>query len=407
MTPLCLIQLISEQTIQNLLPIHALQPTLLVHLATEKTAHRAVHIKDAALVSGLDAQFETIRLSLMPSIAETARRVKHAVEVSKQEGMLPIVNFTGGTKLMSIGAYQEAAKQQVASFYVDAQSGQFLDGETGAAITSVFGNDLSFSTIIARLTLDMMVVANGHQSVSAGREWSPLLPAAQALMTNTEDAQALSQTVLKQLPDPNGKNLRPADWLAVLDTPFSVPPTLLAPLCDAGILRPCASPEKACLPEISRELLQSLSQEKNTPDFFTHFDRAKLPLAQARNFITGSWWEVIVVHSMERSGRFQDLRWSADITQQSGAKIEEDILALNGADAVCVSCKTGGAGKKLLPHLEELSARSRAVGGAFTRTFLAVQRLLQRNEASIVSRARELRIRLLTPENINHPESFD
>jgi hypothetical protein len=46
--PLALIQLISEQTMQNLVPVFALKSVKVFHLATPKTAARSTSIVEAA-----------------------------------------------------------------------------------------------------------------------------------------------------------------------------------------------------------------------------------------------------------------------------------------------------------------------------------------------------------------------
>ena len=72
-TPLTLIQLISEQTMQNLVPLLALKPARVVHLATPKTAARSAQIVEAARQAQVTTDLESIRQSEMPSIPETSR----------------------------------------------------------------------------------------------------------------------------------------------------------------------------------------------------------------------------------------------------------------------------------------------------------------------------------------------
>jgi len=406
MTPLCLIQLISEQTLQNLLPINALLPRALLHLTTQKTAHRSAHIYHAASVSGAAAPLEIIRLSDMPSIEETARAVARGVDWALSKGLQPVVNFTGGTKLMSIGAYQQAGKSGVPSFYVDTQSGHFVDGATAAGLLELFAGDFSFSRIIADLSLDTMVVANGHRSVSAGRDWRSCLSAATAILENSRASEALTEALFgKNGLLPNSTEPRNAkDWLPVLRKPFPVPESLLGELVAAKVLLAGPSFGTALLPTHTLPDLQALASgvSGSSEAYFAAIE----PVQQSISFLGGSWWEVVVAEAMVRSGRFQDLRWSAKITQQSGVPLEEDVLALDGADAVCVSCKKSSGGKaRLIPHLDELSSRAKAIGGNFTRAFLAVHQF-SRNEPDIRARARELRIRILTPESLGDSAAF-
>ena len=409
-----LIQLISEQTIPNLFPICALRPSVLIHLTAPKTAPRALQIKNAAVVAGVNAEFFNRPISsAMPGIQETAFFVGQAVQIARDKNFLPLVNFTGGTKLMSIGAFQQAAKDGVPSFYVDTQSNCFVDGGTGGDIRPFFGGEVSFSKIIADLTLDVMVVANGHQSVSEGRDWRGHLGAARAVRDNSEDTRQL-QAVLEhgeKAHFPGGKIPRdPAGWLRVLGVSFAVPLSLFPHLLSAGLLDPTSTPEAALLPSWTEPELMFLAQAKAQGTYIENYNgrcfEAMRPLQHFPTFLSGGWWEVIVTEALERAGRFHDLRWSADVIQQGGNDLEEDILALDGCDAVCVSCKIRGI--RLVPYLDELNGRSKAIGGTFTRAFLALhQPPTGKAWKDLLARARQLRIRLLTPDNLDTPASFD
>ena len=58
-------------------------------------------------------------------------------------------------------------------------------------------------------------------------------------------------------------------------------------------------------------------------------------------------------------------------------------------------------------HLEELSARARSVGGAFTRKYLAVRHPAVGAEwRKLKAKAAQLAVRLVTPENLDAPETF-
>jgi len=413
MQRLALIQLISEQTIPNLLPLCALQPSFLFHLTTARTSVRSLQIRRAVRQSGIDAHFENVRLSDMPGIAESARAVERCVEQSVQAGLRPVLNFTGGTKLMSIGAYQQAAALHLSSFYVDTHSGCFVDGGTGEGIAHLFGNNFAFAPFLDALSLDMMVVANGNQSVSEGSDWRPHLGAARALHAHPAELETVRQSLHGASgPVPFDAEPRtPAAWLEALGKPFTVPSPLFQPLMEAGLLDPSSRPERALLPAASAADIRLLVEEKEHSYIENYNERAfsaMRPLQIVRNFFGGGWWEVVVIDAMDRCGRFRDLRWSADIIQQGGALLEEDILAMHGADAVCVSCKTQAGRTRLLPYLEELSSRSKAIGGSFTHAFLALRKApsdYQRRQ--VASRARELRIQILTPESLECPGAFN
>lgn len=92
--PITLIQLISEQTMQNLLPILRFRPSHVVHLSTRRTAARSNDIVKAAGQCGVTFQLEQIRLSEMPTIVETSRAVGRAIDAAHDRKHTPLVNFT-------------------------------------------------------------------------------------------------------------------------------------------------------------------------------------------------------------------------------------------------------------------------------------------------------------------------
>jgi hypothetical protein len=71
MTALTLIQLVSEPTMQNVLPILRLRPARAVHLVTPKTAQRSGFIIEAARLAGVEPIVEIVELSAMPAMRET------------------------------------------------------------------------------------------------------------------------------------------------------------------------------------------------------------------------------------------------------------------------------------------------------------------------------------------------
>ncbi len=167
MKPLTLIQLISEQTIQNLLPILRLKPKKLVHLVTPKTAGRSAVLKAAAKAAGLDPELEVIQLSPMPGIPECFNAVVDAPAKNKTEGQ-SVVNFTGGTKLMSIGAFAAAQTQTVPSLYVDTMDACFVDGATSPEMTKLLASDWSFTPIRNQLRVDVLGIANSVSRITSG-----------------------------------------------------------------------------------------------------------------------------------------------------------------------------------------------------------------------------------------------
>lgn len=389
----------------NLLPLLALQPAAVIHLTTDKTAHRSSRILDAAKAAGVSPLHENVRLSSMPSIRESGRAVERAIRLARERSMKPVLNFTGGTKLMSIGAYEQAAKDQCPSFYVDTAERRFENGGSSPGLDELVGKGFSFQDLANILNLDVIVAANGHRSISSGRDWHSLRAAAIHLLEHPEHEELAHESLHgKKGLLPNGNEPRDsAGWLALIDRTFTLPATLLPLLVDAGLVRQ-ASDSAAMLMDSNRNDLEQLVNNPNTPGYFS----AVGPLQQTLAFLTGGWWEVVVADAMDRSGRFRDLRWSAEVTQQSGTRVEEDLTAIDGVEAVCVSCKRGGAGKnRLLSHLEEFDSRAKAIGGQFTRRWIAVCHPPSGAAGVAVQRrSQELGIKLLSPSDLTRTDPF-
>lgn len=399
--PVALIQLISEQTMQNLLPLLAFQPEALFHLATPRTASRSGVISRAAARAGVTSRAISLTLSGMPSIPETSRAVAQAIDEARTQGMTAVVNFTGGTKLMSIGGYEAARAAGVPSFYADTDGGTFLDGHTGDGLKSVLGADFSYTALQRKLTVDVIAAANGEENVTEGKDWLPYLELAAHLLANPEEEEDMWDAIHgKDGICPKGQEPREASaWLALLDVPIDLPQRVgeLAIACGLVVLRG----SEVFLPDRDREAFAGL---------LTHWDPAvyqeATSLAKSTlSFLSGGWWEVAVADAAERSGQFRDLRWSVDVGTSS--RMEEDLVAVDGVSIAFFSCKRGGSKARLLPQLDEMNHRAQRLGGRFTQRFLAVYKRQARHvRAGLEERAKQVGIRLIGPDDLSSEGCF-
>lgn len=412
MNSIALIQLVSEQTMQNVLPILRLRPASVFHLATLRTASRTEHILNAAKTAGITPAPENIRLSNMPSIPETHRAVTRAINFAREEGLTPVVNFTGGTKLMSIGAYLAAlqANPPVPTIYVDTDDERFEDGGTAPGLPELLENDMSLTPIRPALTLDVVATANGVEHITKGRDWHPYLHLAEYLFAHPAAEIATHEAVSKIAFDlPNNGPKSPEKWLELLDREFDLPDQVACLAAKCGLIS-LTSTGKCKLPDATRAEIKKLRKARAEKKYVNNYDQQRIaatdPIEFAISFLTGGWWEVIMADRLARTGAFTDVRWSVAMRLPGGTELEEDVLALDGVRAVCVSCKRGGSGARLIAHLEELDARARHLGGHFTRKFLAVYRPIKgKTGAGLTKRAQELGIYILTPENISTASS--
>lgn len=404
--PLTLIQLVSEQTMQNLLPILRLKPARLVHLATPKTQNRSAWIAEAARQSNCPVELETLTLSAMPGMRETMQATLAAIENAGQRGDTALVNFTGGTKLMSIGAYVAALKHKTPSLYVDTQDALFVDGQSAEGLAGHFGDDLSFTPLLRSLSLHAIAAANGCGRITNGHRWQPWLPLAQHLLNHADDEAACHNAIQKLSPPPR----RAAEWLEALDHDFSVPETVSTLANQTGQYRPGSQPGTLRLPDTTRAdlfELASLDGQGPVPNYNDRLFRAVSPLQLALNFLSGAWWEVIIAEHLSQTGRFRDIRWSAQVGERGGPDLEEDVVALDGVRVAYFSCKRSSQGGKLLTLLEQIKARAERLGGTFNHRYLCIYRQphgqVLRN---LEKRAKELGIRLVFANHLLTPDPF-
>lgn len=407
MPDLTLIQLISEQTIQNLLPILRLKPRKVVHLVTPKTAARSAVLKAAAKAAGIDPELEVIQLSAMPGIPESFNAVADAISKSAESSQI-VVNFTGGTKLMSIGAFAAAQTQKVPSLYVDTQDACFVDGATSPEINSLLTGDWSFTPIRNQLRVDVLGIANGVSRITGGKPWLPMLPLAEHLFHQSTDEEATHAAF--HGPSglfPRGQEPRtPKDWLPLFDRPIRLPATVARLAVEAGLVRSGSSDTEVLLPDSTRVELDHLAGQY-VANFNVRYFQAVAPLQHAAAFLSGGWWEIIVCDAAQKSGLFRDLRWSANVGDRNGPDTEEDILGVDGVELLYINCKRGGSKARLLPLLEEVRARAATMGGSFNRRFLAVLQPPQGKVASnLQQQAAKLGIRLVTGNNVYQSGMF-
>jgi hypothetical protein len=223
-----LIQLVSEEAMPSFLPVLALHPAALVHITSDGFERHSAPVLAAAEMAGLrptSGAVRELRLQAMPSIAETHQAVKDAIEWLHTRGLTPVINFTGGTKLMSIGAFYAAVSANMSSLYVDGDHETFVDGRTGPEIASLLENELRLGRLAPRLSVPLIVAAHGGCFQSNGRDFAPLVPLAQHLLAHPDDEMAVWETLFGE----NGRfsklqhSREKRDWLRSPEMQFTLP----------------------------------------------------------------------------------------------------------------------------------------------------------------------------------------
>ena len=388
---------------QNLLPILALKPNSVVHISTTKTFRRSAWIVEGARQSNVTVIKKDVQLAEMPGIKNSFDAVNCAIREASALDQTSIVNFTGGTKLMSVGAYQAAMSNKADSIYVDTEHLQFIDGGTSSGLPEILKGDFSFNSLSRSLRVNSIAVANGSQRVTGGKDWRPYLPIALHLLANPDDERKCWESIFGTNGlSMNGNELRtPEDWLRLWNIPINIPESVGNLSCSCNMLERRSGGGYYLLSRL-KGAIESLATDYT----FSEYSRAINPVQFILSFFSGAWWEVAVANAVFESGLFQDIRWSVNVgAKYSGPDKEEDIVAVQGVQAVYISCKRGGQKARILGQLDEMNNRGKTIGGRFARQFLAVYCPLGgRNSDNIFKRANELDIKIIQPNDLKNPQ---
>ncbi len=407
MSDITLIQIVSDQAMPNLLAAMALQPARIVHLCSDTPAVRkgADCLTNAYKASGLHAEVFEERLSPMPSM----REVWNVVARLLCEDEKTVLNFTGGTKLMSIGAYAAALSVKHPSLYVDTSKNVIVDGGTPPGIESLFPNrDTTISQIARRLSVPLVAIANGVERVTGGKDWKPFLPLAAFLLNNPDVEDQVRQWAADAMKQPTAFKERQAWILKRYEAPLpDWLETIAAPAIESGLFE--RRDGGLFLEGRWKQRVESFTFAPGVnprlnytakKDFLARLDEAVFPL----QFLEGSWWEVVVAEYLSRRGDCRDIRWSVQAGSRGAdsTDMEEDILGIaDGLNLLYVSCKRGGDRSKLSRFLEEIEASAKRIGGSFAKKIFALclppnPHLLDQ----LKGRAEDLHIELVTRDDV-------
>jgi hypothetical protein len=392
-----LIQLVSEETMPNVIAALALEPASITMLHTASTATEASWIKRAIRHAGLTQPIRSLPLSRAPDIMETAAKVcrtcKHALAI----GLQPVVNINGGTKLMSIGAFAATIGPALSAIYVDTECRRFLQPGKVPIPESLRDGDAAFTRAELRLNVDVVAATHGHNQISAGEDPTPYIELAEYLRAHPAE-EHYCHHVFAALSS-NGPMV---EQLAMLDRRLPELPAGLTRLAlAAGLLETRGGCHYiACR---TRETIESaIRSPLNSTEFFAATRSLQFP----QTFLNGGWWEVCVWHAAKQSGTFRDLRWSV----RFGSDInhtEEDVVGVKGPNLALFSCKRGGPGARLHRGFEEFVSAARRLGGpSTTKYFCVAAPTREAHMTQVREEAVRVRAKIVTPALRLTPDAF-
>lgn len=383
-----LIQLVSEQTMPNVLAALALDPAHITLLHTPRTAAQAAWINQALRRAGLEFEVELRPLSPSPDLSESGAGIRAACELAEGAGLSPVVNITGGTKLMSIGAFAATIGPGWPALYVDTENRRFLQISKSVLPDSLRDGWAALTRAEQRLNVDVVAAAHGCEHVSKGEDPTPYVELAEFLRTHPSEEDKC-HTLFKNI---NTRD-RPAALLETLDRPLPELPAAVTTLAlAAGLIEARGGQHYFQCP--TRAVLEEATRSRIEP---AQLYAATRPLQFAQAFLSGGWWEVSVWQAARQSGLFRDLRWSVRFGSDTD-HLEEDLVGVSGLNLAVFSCKRGGEKGRLNRAFEEFASAAQRLGGTFADKFFCVAQPIKAAHFSTVrEQAARVRAHLIGP----------
>jgi len=393
-----LLHLVSEQTMQNLLPLLALKPKTVVqvrsrddrfHQAAENLKRAVVSLQKTSFYRDLEPEFfEVVIDEASPSPDRTRRKVGESLSLWPGA----VVNLTGGTKPMAIGAYLAAEYQHEPVLYCDTQARRFVSLNERCPLPPLPG----FDEIAATLTVEAALAAHGVspdklRSVKPTEQQLNFARGMHALHQQSgEVVGRFARRVQEQL-QPGGRTIAKSAIDRILAAGLPGPDNdtehaYLKLAADAGLLT-----------ERDGRWFYRLTGNTLRPE-----DRVRAAL-EINKALLGGWFELRVFEAMRASGRFGDLRTEVQSRDRSQQAIgETDILGidLHQLGLVFVSCKLSDQFlSKPLEHVFATRHRALEFGGTFAQTIFCLREFRDPNKQRIfLDACRVVRARLLEGE---------
>lgn len=329
-----LICLVSEQRMQNVLPLfqegmHFERIVLLrSHDATGKSNSRFEEIaSDLKGALSDHAKWDIWPSTVDPIDLQSTKMVCKEIIDSLPVGEKVTINFTSGTKPMSIGAYLAGVDCQVPLLYVDTQAEQFVRYPKGEHAPSFEPFKL------APIDVETFLKIHGRSVESPSPKDNDFTTLAEKVFAEGTQPASLIR-LQQQIKDKKQNNAKEI---------------------------PIRSDNENKLPVLFSEMKQR-GWVRSEGDFIYLSSHSAIP------FLTGKWLEEYVAWRLKQSGKFMDVcHCSIKVAEPEN---ELDVACtLNGKLGI-IECKSGSVKEQVaLTKLKMLRDR---LGGVFGKAFLAI-----------------------------------
>ena len=371
-----LIQFATENSMANLLPLMALKPSRILHIGggSDKVRFLVQAVSQEAEYKGWQPKIMELPVNKpMREIADI-REFMATTLLANPGAML---NLSGASQLMGIGAYQAAQVFGRATMFCEPEAERFVDGQTGR-----FARLPDYREAAKRLSVRLMMAARGKNlSDWRGEQASDALRAfgLKAFELRNKNWNALEHF---------NKGLRahfygPGDKLPA--TPEELVALLGKPL-----------PAALCQNDASKALLTAAASAGLTKEEGQSFrllgPAVNGAVERTVQVLMSRWIELAVLDCVLRNPRYKDVHWGlTPQAQQSSESQESDILCIDQETSSLrlISCKAT-INRSPQDHLEAMSSRAGRLGA--TASTFVLFKPAQGQESAIRGAARRLGI---------------
>lgn len=368
----------------NLLPIMALRPERIIQLVTkdQRAARAVAQFKEVfsmlAKEPGYDGYKPRIQDQTLPG--HDLAEVRDTVARLLLENNGAVVNFSGGSKLMSVGAYQAAMALGRPSLFCDVEEGRFVSGRT-APLSQPPG----YNALISQFSIRLLMAVNGRSF----DEWKGETPS-EALRQFGLRAYELRNQQWAPLEAFN-KALRQALYGSSDHLPGA--PEELAAL----LAKPL--PPSVTGSEPARQYLTAAAQaglvKSSGPEIFKLACAAdRREMEKCFRLLTGQWLELAVVDRVLRHPGYREVMWHPE--SASGEERGAGIFGIEKSGMVLryIQCH-GSLNRSPQDHLEAVVQRARRLGGAGAEATLVVLKTAQGQDSTLKHAAKRLGVELV------------
>jgi len=341
-----LYHLISDQVWQNLIPLLTLRPDKVVHVRssnnkwktpTKRIQRAAKEIAPSWQPTWIDAPLD----SDFPDMNE----MRNHLHQLHERHPVSCINFTGGTKMGAIGAYQFAVEADRPAFYFDTDHRKFF-----AAAHQPLPSMRPLDEVIPAITVRAGLMAHGVDGAKLrfGNPTEPLMAfALAAVEARTRAPKQVSRWLNEMRSRLSNSPRAEPHWSHASSTALPYPEDI-SDLADAAIAA-------------------GLFRMDNGGRLYLQH-----PASESLMLLEGGWWELVCLDFFRSQQKFTDLQWSFRV-EGDDTYGETDLIGFN-RDTLkfeFFSCKVA-AFLKPLEHLESLRRRTERYGGSQASSNLMV-----------------------------------